>query len=288
MKVQKSFEKQDGILYVVATPIGNLQDISLRAKDILRQVKIIAAEDTRRTRKLLSYFQISTPLMSYHQHNQYKIEAQIIERLSKGESIALVTDAGIPGISDPGELLITKAIKTGIPVVPIPGPNAALSALVTSGLSIQPFIFVGFLPRSKKKRKDELQKLREISATLLFYEAPHRLLNMLVDIQEVFGDRKVAISRELTKKNEEYLRGDLSECIQYIKTAGVKGEYTIVVTGTLHKQEEKEDTWKTYSLIEHVEMYIEKGYTKNEAIKQVAKIRQLPKTEVYKRYHLHN
>jgi 16S rRNA (cytidine1402-2'-O)-methyltransferase len=288
LKIQKSFENNKGILYVVGTPIGNLQDLSPRAGEILRQVDIIAAEDTRHTRKLLSHFQFSTPLISYHEHNEQTRGKELIERLMKGEAIALVSDAGMPAISDPGEELVRQAVEHGIPVVPIPGPNAALSALVASGLPAQPFLFLGFLPRTPKARKEELKRWAQVPATLLCYESPHRLLSMLQDVLAVLGNRRVAISRELTKKHEEWIRGRLEDCIRYIAEAGARGEYTVVIEGATEKEEREttaENWWETLSVIEHVDTYIQQGKTKKEAIQQTAKDRSLPKREVYNAYH---
>lgn len=274
---------------MVATPIGNLQDLTPRAGEILREVDVIAAEDTRHTRKLLSHFQFSTPLVSYHEHNEQTRGKALIERLMKGESVALVSDAGTPAISDPGEELVRLAVEHDIPVVPIPGPNAALSALVASGLPAQPFLFLGFLPRTPKGRREELTRWARIPATLLCYESPHRLLPMLQDVLEVLGNRRVAISRELTKKHEEWIRGRLAECIRYMEEAGVRGEYTVVIEGAAEQEAGQADPqknwWESLSVIEHVNTYMEQGKTKKEAIQQTAKDRSLSKREVYNVYH---
>ncbi|RAL23158.1 16S rRNA (cytidine(1402)-2'-O)-methyltransferase [Thermoflavimicrobium daqui] len=289
MYIQKSFkqEQEVGSLYIVGTPIGNLEDLSPRAQEILTQVQCIAAEDTRQTRKLLAKFSFSTPLISYHEHNQQSRGEELIERLLAGESIALVSDAGMPAISDPGEDLVQKAVRSHIPVIPIPGPNAALSALVASGIQTQPFLFLGFLPRSSKARKCELAKWAKLPATLLCYEAPHRLVSMLEDVYEICGDRIVAISREMTKKHEEWLRGLLSDCLAYIKESGTKGEYTIVISGvdSIQEEEEKVLWWDQLSILDHVKYYIDQGKTKKEAIQLTAKERGLPKREVYNLYH---
>lgn len=285
MKVQKSFEASGGTLYIVGTPIGNLNDLSLRAKEILQQVDAIAAEDTRHTRKLLTHFQISRPLTSYHQFSKKHKEEFLIQRLLEGESIALVSDAGMPGISDPGDKLVERAIEAGVPVVPIPGPNAAISALVASGLPSQPFAFIGFLPRTTKKRKEELERWRNVGATLLFYESPFRLVNMLQDIFEVMGDRQAVISREITKKNEEWIRGALGECIAHLKETNLKGEFTVAISPPPERMENKE--WTEEDVFNEITMYIEKGLSKKEAIQKVAIQRQLPKNEVYQKYHRH-
>src|SRR5690625_3198846 len=214
MKIQKSFEDNEcGIVYVVPTPIGNLEDITFRALKILKEVTVIAAEDTRNTRNLLNYFDIHTPLLSYHEHNKAAREEQLIERLKAGEKIALVSDAGMPAVSDPGYELVQAAIEADQSVVVLPGANAALCALVGSGLTTTEFLFYGFLPRKKKEKEAELQRLQSLEATLLFYESPHRLKATLIALHDQLGDRPVAIGRELTKRFEEYIRGTASELI---------------------------------------------------------------------------
>ncbi len=290
MEIQKSFmnEGQEGTLYVVGTPIGNLHDFSPRAREILEQVDIIAAEDTRHTRKLLSAFGIRGTLVSYHEHNKQSREPELIQKLMDGKNIALVSDAGMPGISDPGEPLIQKVTSRGIPVVPIPGPNAAVSALVASGLPTQPFVFIGFLPRGKKERKKELESWRLIPATLIFYEAPHRLPEMLKDLLEVLGNRNVAICRELTKKHEEWLRGKLSDGLDYFKEKKARGEFTIVVEGadlSRTEETEPEEERHLWSIHEHVEKYISQGWTKKEAVKKVAERLPARSCEAYNAYH---
>lgn len=283
LKIQVSDRTDKGVLYLVATPIGNLQDFSARAQSILQNVDLIAAEDTRNTKKLLHYFQISTPMISYHEHNERKQSQQLIKRLLQGESVALVSDAGLPAISDPGEVIVKESLKHGIPVVPVPGPNAALSALIASGITPQPHLFLGFLPRVSKKRKEELKHWKTTSATLIIYEAPHRLIDLLTDMFEIWGDRKIAIVRELTKKHEEWLRGSIGECLDYIRKEGTRGEYTLVVEGA--NEEDKVLWWSSLSLEEHVRHYIRNGWVKKEAIAQVANDRNLPKREVYQAYH---
>mgnify|MGYP001255158515 CR=1 FL=1 len=283
MKVQKSSRQTNGTLYLVATPIGNLQDFSPRACEVLKRVDLIACEDTRNTRKLLTHFQISTPMISYHEHNERKQSQSLIKRLQNGESVALVSDAGMPNISDPGGVMVEEALCNEIPVVPIPGANAALTALVASGMPTQPYLFLGFLPRISSKRKRELEKWRTVTATLLIYESPHRLIDLLTEMLEIWGDRRIAIVRELTKKYEEWIRGSIRECLTYIRTEGTRGEYTLVVEGA--SEVEQSHWWKTKTLVEHVHHYIQNGWMKKEAISQVAKDRQLPKREVYQAYH---
>ncbi|WP_124726297.1 16S rRNA (cytidine(1402)-2'-O)-methyltransferase [Staphylospora marina] len=290
MKLQKSTEQDRGVLYVVGTPIGNLKDMSTRAVEVLKTADLIAAEDTRHTRKLLSHFQFSTPLVSYHEHNRSKRGPEIIEALKSGKQVALVSDAGMPGISDPGEDLVRLAVEEGIPVVPVPGPNAALAALVASGLPAVPFLFLGFLPRGPKERRRELERWKRCPATLILYEAPHRLAETLQDLTEVLGDRRAAICRELTKKHEEWLRGTLSECLAAVQEGGARGEYTLVVEGAGDEEgddasDSGETGWTQLSVKEHVDLYIGRGLSKKEAIARAAKDRDVSKRDVYNEYH---
>jgi len=292
-RIQKSFGGDGeafslGTLFIVGTPIGNLGDLSPRALEVLKTVDLIAAEDTRHTRKLLQVHQFNTPLWSYHEHNQREKGEEILAALEAGKKVALVSDAGLPGISDPGEDLVRQATERGIPVVPVPGPNAALTGLVASGLPTQPFLFLGFLPRHSKERKQELKKWWRLPATLVCYEAPHRLEDMLTDALEVLGDRPVAICRELTKKHEEWLRGALSDCLVHIREQGVRGEYTVIFSGAEEEENEQEDQkawWSALSVVEHVHTYMERGHSKKEAIQLAAKDRNVPKREVYQLYH---
>lgn len=285
MHRQKSDQDEGGKLYLVGTPIGNLGDMSTRALEVLRSCDLIAAEDTRQTRKLLSHFQFSVPMVSYHEHNEHKQLPTLIARLRDGQKIALVSDAGMPAISDPGESLVKAAIAEEIAVIPIPGANAALSALVASGLSVQPFLFVGFLPRQTSKRKRALQSYREIPATLIFYESPYRVEKLLLEIGEVLGERQVAVVRELTKKHEEWLRGNVSDCLQVLAETGTRGEYTLIVEGfqATHVTEEASST----ALVKEVERYVAQGCSPKEAIQEVAQKYQQPKREVYNAYHQH-
>jgi 16S rRNA (cytidine1402-2'-O)-methyltransferase len=222
-----------GILYLVGTPIGNLEDITLRAIRILQEVDLIAAEDTRRTGKLLQHLQIKTPQISYHQHNQTERKEELLDGLQAGKTIALVTDAGMPGISDPGYEIVKAAIASGILVVPIPGVTAAITALAASGLPTDRFVFEGFLPAKGKQRSERLNILKSETRTLIFYEAPHRLLSTLMDLGAVLGeDRQIVLARELTKLHEEWWRGTIGEAIAtYSQTRQAKGEYTLVVAG---------------------------------------------------------
>ena len=220
-----------GMLYVVSTPIGNLDDITLRALKILRHVDLIAAEDTRRTRKLLSHFDIHTPLVSYFEHNELKKLDKLLSNMKRGKEIALVSDAGTPGISDPGFRLIQQAIEKGIPVIPIPGPSAVIAALSISGLATDSFYFAGFLPRKGGKRRKLLEKLGDLDGTSILYESPHRLMKTLGDLLEVCGDRQIVVTRELTKAFEEAIRGSICEVINTLEGRRIKGEVTIVLAG---------------------------------------------------------
>ena len=287
MIIQKSFQNEKGILYLVPTPIGNLEDITLRALRILKEADLIAAEDTRYTRKLLNHFEIHTGLISYHEHNKETSGKQIIGHLKEGKTIALVTDAGTPAISDPGYEIVQDAIKENIPVVALPGPNAALTALIASGLPPQPFYFYGFLSRKKKERDEELMKLKNISATLIFYEAPHRLLETVKALYSAFGNRKVVLGRELTKKFEEYIRSDLESIVKWIETEEIRGEFSIIVEGAkVDSKLEEDHWWLSLSVLEHVNRYVEEGLSPKEAIKQTAKDRGMNKRDVYQIYHI--
>lgn len=276
------------MLYVVPTPIGNLEDITYRALNTLKQASVIAAEDTRNTKKLLNHFDIHVPLVSYHEHNKNVREDQLLNRLNNGESIALVSDAGMPAISDPGYEIVKAAIEHGFKVITLPGANAALCALVGSGLLANEFYFYGFLPRKKKDKVKELKRIINYEATLLFYESPYRLKDTLQVMREVFGERKVVAARELTKRFEEYVRGTFSELTEWFKENEPKGEFCLVVEGNLSPSLETEENtwWEDLSAVEHVDSYIkEKGLTSKEAIKRVALERGVPKREVYQEYH---
>lgn len=291
MKSQKSSMHEEGsCLYLVATPIGNLEDMTMRAIRILKEADIIAAEDTRNTKKLCNYFEIETPLVSYHDHNKEQGGEKLLQFLREGKTVALVSDAGLPCISDPGADIAAKAIEEHFAVVPIPGANAAITALIASGLSPQPFFFYGFLSRHKKDRRDSLELLKRRHETILFYEAPHRLKDTLKDMQTIFGNRRVVMARELTKKFEEFLRGTLDEAIEWANNNEIRGEFCLVVEGNINgEDEEEENWWDQLSIIEHIDQLIsnEKLSTK-EAIKEVAKVRGLAKREVYQQYHIEN
>lgn len=282
--------EEGSCLYLVATPIGNLEDMTMRAIRILKEADIIAAEDTRNTKKLCNYFEIETPLVSYHDHNKEQGGEKLLQFLREGKTVALVSDAGLPCISDPGADIAAKAIEEHFAVVPIPGANAAITALIASGLSPQPFFFYGFLSRHKKDRRDSLELLKRRHETILFYEAPHRLKDTLKDMQTIFGNRRVVMARELTKKFEEFLRGTLDEAIEWANNNEIRGEFCLVVEGNINgEDEEEENWWDQLSIIEHVDQLISnEKLSSKEAIKEVAKVRGLAKREVYQQYHIEN
>lgn len=288
MKSQKSFSGEQTTLYLVATPIGNLEDMTVRALRLLKEVDVIAAEDTRNTKKLCNYFSIDTPLVSYHEHNQDSGGEKILRYLAEGKSVALVSDAGMPCISDPGEDIVKKAVESGYPVVPVPGANAALSALIASGITPQPFLFYGFLSRNKKARQAELEKLSQQEETLLFYEAPHRLKDSLKNLMAVFGgERRIVLAREVTKKFEEFLRGNLEEAVAWVESNEIRGEFCLVVEGNLEPDVlEVDEWWKELTYVQHVTQLMEqKQISSKEAIKEAAKARGLPKRDVYEAFH---
>jgi 16S rRNA (cytidine1402-2'-O)-methyltransferase len=271
-----------GELYICGTPIGNLEDISLRALRILKEVDYIAAEDTRRTQNLLNHYEIATSLISYHEHNEAEKSVKIIDRLKSGQKIALVSDAGMPGISDPGYKLISLADEEEIKVIPVPGPTAMTAALVASGLPTDKFIFEGFLPRKDKQRKDRLKELSAEPRTIIFYDSPYRLKDSLEYMLDILGDRKIAVWREITKKFEEKVSGKISEVLNHFKENEVKGEITIILDGVnLAKIHKKDAAWKDLSILEHLKLLMDKGVSKKKAIKLVAGERGLPKREVY-------
>lgn len=282
MNRQKSFENQKPTLFVVATPIGNLNEMTYRAIQVLKDVDYIAAEDTRNTVKLLNHFDISTKLVSHHEHNLLIAIPKIVHDLKNGLNIALVSDAGYPAISDPGYELVKEVIKEGMNVVPISGANACLDALVVSGIAPQPFLFYGFLDRNDKNKKKELEKLKKYQETIVFYEAPHRIKKTLKLMYDILGNRSIALCRELTKKHEEINRGTIEEILSVIDD--MKGEMVIVVEGS-HEEFQDQPLVFEQSIVEHVEEYIEKGMSTKDAIKEVAKERKLSKNIVYNEYH---
>lgn len=269
-----SYNLDKGILYLVATPIGNLDDMTFRAVKTLKEVDIIYAEDTRNSILLLHHFDIKTPILSYHEYNKSLKEDEIINHLLEGKNIAIISDAGLPVISDPGYDISVAAIKKGIPVTPIPGPSAGISALIASGLAPQPFTFVGFLDSKSSKRISELENYKYLKNTIIFYEAPHRIKETLKDMLKVLGNRKIVIARELTKKFEEFIRGTIEEVIEIPE---FKGELVVLVEG--YKEEEKLE-----NPMEHIDMLINLGYKLKDATKEVASLYNLNKQELYKNY----
>lgn len=280
-----SKNKTEGILYICGTPIGNLEDITFRALRILKKVKLIAAEDTRHTKKLLNYYQINTKVTSYYEYNKFKKAPYLVERLKDGQEIALVSDAGMPGISDPGYVLINLALKNDIKIIPVPGVSALITALVVSGLPTDKFVFEGFLPRKIKERKKYFKSIENEERTIIFYETPHRLKKALKDMLDTWGDRKIIIARELTKKYEEIIRGKLSQVLNEINTKEMKGEITLVVQGG--KRGKENDTINLLKRECIMEEYLKKlknqGYSNKDIIKITQEKLNIPKNIVYKK-----
>lgn len=272
-----------GTLYLCATPIGNLGDMTTRAVEILKSVDLIAAEDTRNSIKLLNHFDIHTPMTSYHEYNRFDKADELVEKLKAGENIACITDAGTPGISDPGEVLVEKCVEAGILVTSIPGPSACISALIISGLSTRRFRFEAFLPTEKKERAALLTEIAEDTATLIIYEAPHRLKKTLDELKEALGDRKISLCKELTKLHENVQRTTLSGAVKYYEDNEPKGEYVLVIEGkTLAgKAEEARASWDETTIAEHFLFYVKQGMDRKEAMKAVAKDRGITKRDVY-------
>ncbi|WP_412988679.1 16S rRNA (cytidine(1402)-2'-O)-methyltransferase [Pediococcus siamensis] len=288
MQSQKSFAKNQvsGTLYLVPTPIGNLQDMTFRAVNTLKEVDLIAAEDTRNTQKLLNHFEIDTKQISFHEYNTRQRVPELVARLEQGTNIAQVSDAGMPSISDPGHDLVVACIERHITVVPLPGANAGLTALIASGLAPQPFYFFGFLNRKPAEQKRQLDRLANKEETLLFYEAPHRLKKTLKNMAAIFGDeRQVVLCRELTKKFEEFLRGTLNEALTWIEENEIRGEFVIVVAGNPKPSSQPTESIPELSIEAQVTNLISAGKKPNDAIKQVAKLRGLRKQDVYSQYH---
>lgn len=268
-----------GKLYIIATPIGNLEDITLRALRILKEVDIIAAEDTRQTLKLLNHYDISKHLISYHRHNEETKSNYLIEKLNEGQNIGLVSDAGTPGISDPGEEVIKKAIEEGIEVIPIPGACAMVNALICSGLNTKEFSFLGFLPLNKKLRKEKLEEIKNSSKTIILYEAPHKMKATLKDLKDYIGKREVVLARELTKIHEEFIRKPIEELIEEVEN--LKGEMILVIEAG----EDSEEKIETYLTIEEqYAIYEKQGLSKNDIIKKIAKERKTNKNEIYQMF----
>jgi 16S rRNA (cytidine1402-2'-O)-methyltransferase len=269
-----------GKLYLVATPIGNLEDITIRALNVLKQVDLIAAEDTRHTLGLLNHFEISKPLISYYKQTEKSRSEVLIEKLKEGKNIAIVSDAGTPGISDPGEEIVKLAIQNNIEIIPIPGACALINALIVSGLSTREFSFIGFLSTIKKEKKEKLEEVKFETRTLILYEAPHKLKGTLEQIFETLGNRNIVLARELTKIHEEFIRGTVSEILDRIEE--IKGEFVILVEGNnISKKDLELSNLKNLSLEEHYSRYENQGLDKKEIIKRIAKDRNVNKNEIY-------
>ena len=287
MQTQKSYEQsKSGKLYLVPTPIGNLEDMTFRAIQILKEANLIAAEDTRQTQKLLNHFDIMTAQTSFHEHNWKERVPLLIRQLQEGHTIAQVSDAGMPSISDPGFELTKAAIDAGIPVIPLPGASAGITALIASGLVPQPFYFYGFLPRKKNEQLKELEELNKRSETILLYESPHRLKAVLKQMETVMGpERKIVLARELTKRFEEFIRGTLEEVTRWAEENELRGEFCLILEGN-DVPVKQEDPWAHLSVEQHVKEVMDtENMSSKEAIKVVAKKRELKKQQVYSIYH---
>lgn len=272
-----------GKLYLCATPIGNLDDITLRVLNTLKEVDLIAAEDTRHSIKLLNHFDIKTPMTSYHEFNKVEKARYLVEKMKEGTNIALITDAGTPGISDPGEELVRQCYEAGIELTSLPGPAACITALTISGMATRRFAFEAFLPMDKKEKARILQELKEETRTIILYEAPHRLVSTLTELKEALGDRRISICRELTKKYETVFRTTFEAALEFYQTEEPKGECVIVVEGKDPEEIKKEEeaSWTSIPIEEHMEQYLKTGMDRKSAMKQVAKDRGISKREVY-------
>lgn len=272
-----------GKLYLCATPIGNLEDITYRVLRTLKEVDLIAAEDTRNSIKLLNHFEIKTPMTSYHEYNKFDKARYLIEQMHAGKNIAVITDAGTPGISDPGEELVAMCCEEGIEVTSLPGAAACITALTLSGLPTRRFAFEAFLPSDKKEKKKILDELKEETRTIIVYEAPHRLVKTLEELYRELGDRRIAVCRELTKKHETAFRSTLSGALKWYQEHEPKGECVLVLEGRSRAEMEQEarDKWEEMSIEEHMEVYTNQGMDRKEAMKQVAKDRGISKRDVY-------
>ncbi|HWJ79279.1 MAG TPA: 16S rRNA (cytidine(1402)-2'-O)-methyltransferase [Niallia sp.] len=287
MKQQKSFKENKGSLYLIPTPIGNLEDMSFRAVRMLKEADMIAAEDTRNTKKLCNHFEINTPIVSYHEHNKESSGQKILQQIREGKVIALVSDAGMPTIADPGYELVIEAVEQGIAVIPLPGANAALTALIASGLPTHPFYFYGFLNRQKKEKKKELLFLKNIPGTIILYESPHRLKESLLLILDILGNRRITLCRELTKLYEEFIRGTVEEAIDWSNTEEIRGEFCLIIEQGEQIEDNQEKWWEELSVVDHVDHYVEnEAISVKEAIKKTAIDRGVQKRDVYQQYHI--
>lgn len=276
--------KEAGELFLCATPIGNLEDMPVRAVRIMKEADLIAAEDTRNSIKLINHFEIDTPMTSYHEYNKVDKAKVLVDKMLAGQTVALITDAGTPGISDPGEELVRQAVQAGINVTSVPGPAACINALIISGLPTRRFVFEAFLPSDKKERAAVLEELSHETRTMIIYEAPHRLCRTLAELAEILGgDRQIAVCKELTKRHETVYRSDIKGAVEYYNANEPRGEYVLVIAG-LNREDiirDKQDAWKEMPLEEHLKHYESQGIERREAIKLVAKDRGVPKREIY-------
>lgn len=272
-----------GTLYLCATPIGNLEDITFRVLRILKEVDVIAAEDTRNSIKLLNHFEIHTPMTSYHEYNKFDKGRELVEQLRAGKNIALITDAGMPGISDPGEELVKMCAEAGITVTVLPGACACVTALTLSGLGTRKFAFEAFLPSDKKERQSVLEELKSETRTMIIYEAPHRLLKTLGELRDTLGNRRISVCRELTKKHETIFRTDLEAAIRHYETEAARGECVLVIEGRSREEMEKEKqaAWEQMTIAEHVALYEQQGIQHKEAMRLAAKDRGVSKRDIY-------
>lgn len=276
--------KETGELFLCATPIGNLEDMPVRAVRIMKEADLIAAEDTRNSIKLINHFEIDTPMTSYHEYNKVDKAKVLVDKMLAGQTVALITDAGTPGISDPGEELVRQAVQAGINVTSVPGPAACINALIISGLPTRRFVFEAFLPSDKKERAAVLEELSHETRTMIIYEAPHRLCRTLAELAEILGgDRQIAVCKELTKRHETVYRSDIKGAVDFYNANEPRGEYVLVIAG-LNREDiirDKQDAWKEMPLEEHLKHYESQGIERREAIKLVAKDRGVPKREIY-------
>ena len=282
--MSESEKNKKGRLYLCATPIGNLEDMPVRAIRVMKEADVIAAEDTRNSIKLINHFEINTPMTSYHEYNKVDKAAVLVDKMLSGQTVALITDAGTPGISDPGEELVRQAVEAGIEVVSVPGPAACINALIISGLPTRRFVFEAFLPSDKKERAAVMEELCRETRTIIIYEAPHRLCKTLSELLENLGDaRKIAVCKELTKKHETVYRATIGEAVNYYNENEPRGEYVLVIEGLNRADviKEKQQKWQEMPLEEHLKHYEDQGIERKEAIKLVAKDRGVPKREIY-------
>ncbi len=277
---QKSYDGKNS-LYLIPTPIGNFDDMTLRSIETLKLVDVLFCEDTRITKQMLKRLDINKKLISSNDHNEENTKSLAVQYLEEGKNVGIVTDRGTPIISDPGYKIVEEVIKKGYNVIPLPGANALIPALISSGVNPSPFMFYGFLNSKKSKREKELQNLKNYPVTIIFYEAPHRIIEMLESLRDIFGNRKISVAREISKLHEEIYRGKVEEVIKEISSEEIRGEFVVVVQGS-----DEEISFDDLSIKEHVKMYMEEGLSEKEALKKVAKDRNTSKSEIYKIYHM--